>query len=227
MGKMQWLQKLWAAGGVAEAGGVDLDAFYHDKIKAMGKLLGHRQPFVFKDLLKDGKIEVREFEGKLTGTTMATVQMIGPDGSGPLPNKLGTYELVMFTKIKRPEGFVIRYNANDVTEFDRSYFKLYLTLRDIMDKVAKLAKDEVIQPKDALDISCEVTGRTYHCVFDELKFKRNHFEFEGQDHGLLLCVLVFESEYIFAKNNGVRALMNEFKKSEIYPYSTLKRKPVI
>ncbi|QQE10420.1 hypothetical protein JD969_13015 [Planctomycetota bacterium] len=227
MGKLQWLQKIWAAGGVAEASKSDMETFTHDKVKAMGKLLGHRHEFVFKDILKDGKLEVREYQGKLPGTAMATCQLIGPDGEGPKPNKLGTYELVMFTKVKRPEGFVVRYNANDVTEFDRAYFKLYLVLRDIMDKVGKIAMEDVIEPKDALDVTCEVTGRTYHCVFDELKFKRNHFEFEGEDHGLLLCVLVFESEYLYAKNNGVRALMNEFKKAEIYPYSNLKRKPLM
>ena len=223
---IEWLQKIWGGSGTVTADSEE-KAFRDMKVKEMGKLLGHRHEFVFEKLLKDGKVEVREFEGKLPGTALATTQMIGSHGTGPMEGDLGKYEVVMYTKVKRPEGFVVRYNADDVTEFDRSYFKLYLALRDIMDKIGRVAQERVINPKDMIDIECEVTGKVYHCVFDRLKFKRNVFELNGEECGFLLAMLVFESEYMYAKNNGVRALMNEFKKAGIYPYSNLKRKPLM
>lgn len=45
-----------------------------------------------------GAVDMYYYPNHIMGTGFATMEILEPDGSGPVPNRLGTYELVAFTK---------------------------------------------------------------------------------------------------------------------------------
>src|SRR5687768_17194585 len=45
-----------------------------------------------------GAVDMYYFPNHIPGTGFATMELLDPDGEGPTPNELGTYELVAFTK---------------------------------------------------------------------------------------------------------------------------------
>lgn len=46
-----------------------------------------------------GAVDMYYFPNGIEGTGFATMELINPDGTGPIPNRTGTYELVAFTRL--------------------------------------------------------------------------------------------------------------------------------
>src|SRR5690349_23891432 len=65
-----------------------------DILGPMYRMVGHAIiPFAV-----GGAVDMYYFPNHINGTGFATMELLDPDGNGPLPNRLGTYELVAFTK---------------------------------------------------------------------------------------------------------------------------------
>lgn len=74
---------------------------YEEKQKGLEKVLGKMHDMVGHAIIPfdiGGLLDMYYFTQGIAGTGFATMELIKPDGSGPIPNKLGTYELVSFTK---------------------------------------------------------------------------------------------------------------------------------
>ena len=222
MSNKTWIGKIWPFADSATSV-VPHTAFEEKKIRSMSKLLGHEHRYLFEQIAPPNTTEVREFEGKLRGTAFGSVGMIQPNGSGPLPNKHGTFEIVIFTKAKRPEGFELRFQAQDCTVQDKAYYGLYCKAREIITQLARYAEETVVNPYDAVDIMLEREGLMYHVIFDELHFKHRTFEIDGKHHQLMLCMLVHKQEIEYARQHSSRDMMNLLKEKNIYPYSDLGR----
>ncbi len=75
---------------------------YHDaKRAALERVLGPMHDVVGHAVLPfqlGGAVDMYYFPNGIRGTGFATMELIEPDRSGPKPNRIGTYELVAFTK---------------------------------------------------------------------------------------------------------------------------------
>ena len=74
---------------------------YEQKSKGLENVLGKMHDLVGHAIIPfavGGAVDMYYFPNHIKGTGFATMELLEPDGTGPLPNRLGTYELVAFTK---------------------------------------------------------------------------------------------------------------------------------
>lgn len=84
---------------------------YELKSKGLENILGKMHNLVGHAIIPfsiGGAVDMYYFPNHLKGTCFATMELLDPDGNGPKKNRLGTYELVAFTKYD--------YNENQVVE---------------------------------------------------------------------------------------------------------------
>src|SRR5882762_3368828 len=70
---------------------------YEAKQKALERILGPMHNIVGHAVIPfaiGGAVDMYYFPNGIAGTGFATMELIKPDGTGPLPNSLGTYEFV-------------------------------------------------------------------------------------------------------------------------------------
>lgn len=193
----------------------------YDSLKETGleKVLGPMYPSVYHAIIPyamGGPVDVYMFAEALPGTVFATMELIEPDGSGPLPSRLGVYELVACT----------RYKPDDETH-KADFEKMLLRQRGILTKVGWYSRDAVLNPGETAEVPGE-KGQPNSClIFDEYKNPEADFMIGDQKCGLLLVIEVFESEMSYAMEHGSHAILFKLKQNGYYPYSDLDRKPVV
>lgn len=178
----------------------------------MHDLVGHAIiPFAI-----GGAVDMYYFPDHIKGTGFATIELIEPDGTGPLPNSLGTYELVAFTKHD--------YNNNE--EAQTPFNLIERKICSIFTTIGSFSKEAVLNPND----TCEIPngeGEENSClVFDLYQPENKEFKIGDRLHHLLLCLKVFRSEMEFAREYGSEELFKKLKQAGHYPYSDLDRQPV-
>jgi hypothetical protein len=202
---------------------------YELKKKAMEKILGPMYKLVGHALIPfqiGGAVDMYYFTSCMPGTVFATMELIEPDGSGPKPNRKGTYEIITCTKLTMPplephEVRKKRIEEGRLSDFD----KIECRMTGIMTRVGNYSFDAVLNPGETAEIPWE--DDEVNClVFDEFDTKGISFEIEGKKHCLLLCIEIFRSEMEYAKQFGSKLLLAKLKDSGFYPYSDLDRKPV-
>lgn len=182
----------------------------------MHDLVGHAKiPFQL-----GGTVDMYYFPNAIEGTGCATIELIEPDGSGPKPNRIGTYELIMFTKHSMPTGARVRDNSDP--------FNIIQTrICAILTCLGNYSYQEKLEPGDTCEVQL-AEGDEYVCVvFDEYSKEGTYFEIRGQRYCLLLCIEVFREEMEFAMEHGSSALLSKLKDRGHYPYSDLDRAPVV
>ena len=145
----------------------------------------------------------------------ARVELIEPDGSGPQPSRIGTYELVAFTK-----------HRIDDSDSKNRFGETELRIRSIFTSVARYSYHAVLNPLETCEVPVGEDEPSQCLVFDEWKKRGIDFRIGQKKHGLLLCIEVFRSEMEFAMRHGAKALLERLKEKEYYPYSDLERLPV-
>lgn len=163
-----------------------------------------------------GAMDMYYFTNHIPGTGFATMELLDPAGDGPVPNRLGTYELVAFTK--EP----LNAAANTTTDFN----KIERRMCGIFTLVGSYSFQAVLNPNE----TCEVpSGDSENkcLVFDYYQPDGKEFWIGNRKHHLLLCLEVFRSEMEFARENGSPALFAKLKESGYYPYSDLNRPAVV
>ncbi len=153
------------------------------------------------------------FTNAIPGTACVTMELIEPDGSGPKPNRIGTYELIAFTKHK--------YSTEKHSPFNKTNGRLC----GIFTTLGHYSYEAVLNPKETCEIPMS-QNETVCLILDEYKKDGVDFEINGRRHCLLLCIEVFRSELEYAMKHGSAVVLNRLKEKGHYPYSDLDRKPV-
>ena len=189
---------------------------YEAKKRGLEHLLGPMHDMVGHSIVPfevGGAVDMYYFLHAADGTACATMELIQPDGSGPVPNSRGTFELVAFSRALYPtEG-----DDGATQQFERASNRLCSAFTTL----ALYASDACLKPGDTCEIPIGQEG-TACVVFDDY----GRLDIGEQAHGLLLCIEVFRSEMDFARENGSAALLTRLKEAGHYPYSDLDRSSV-
>lgn len=149
------------------------------------------------------------------GTAVATMELLRPDGSGPLASRIGTYELVAFTRhvVGRPASS---------PEFEA----IEKRLRSLLTAIGRYSEEAVLNPYDTCEIPAG-DGVANHCVvLDAYPPSGAGFRVGSREHGLLLVVQVHRSEMEYARAHAGAGLIQLLRARGYYPFSDLDRPAV-
>jgi hypothetical protein len=193
------------------------------KQAGLERLLGPMHDLVGHALIplgvRGGNVDMYYFPKGIPGTGFATMELIEPDGSGPQPNWIGTYELVTFTKLKMPA-------PGDVPGEEEPFNKIERRMRHIMTAIGLYSHEAMLNPGETCEVPDEEGKPNLCLIFDEYRKDGVGLEIDGRKHCLLLCIEVFRSEMQYAMRHGSTAVLQKLKEAGYYPYSDLDRKPV-
>jgi hypothetical protein len=162
-----------------------------------------------------GAIDMYYFPNHIQGTGFATMELLDPNGNGPKPNRLGTYELIAFTKEL--------YNESEETP--TAFNLIERRICGIFTTIGNYSFQAVLNPNETCEVPTD--GEENRClVFDNYSPDNKQFKIGDRQHHLLLCIEIFRSEMEFARQNGSEELFNKLKIAGHYPYSDLDREPV-
>ncbi|MCE5186475.1 MAG: suppressor of fused domain protein [Planctomycetaceae bacterium] len=190
--------------------------------KALECLLGPMHNMVGHAIIPfaiGGTVDMYYFPNGIPGTGFATMELIAPDGSGPKPNRIGTYELVSFTK---HSILTVQKGRNP----DDPFNKIERRLCGIMTSTGYYSRMAVLNPGETCEIPLAEDEPNACVLLDEYKPDGKPFEIGGKRHCLLLCLEIFRSEMEYAMENGSVVVLKRLKDKGFYPYSDLDRRPV-
>lgn len=164
-----------------------------------------------------GAVDMYYFPNGIEGTGFATMELLKPDGTGPIPNKLGTYELVAFTKLNYVQD-TLKTNPFNLIERHICHILTGIGFYSFQDK---------LEPFDTCELPQDEGKPNICLILDEYKPDGKEFKIGDRKHGLLLVMEVHKNEMEFAIANGTEKLVEKLKKKGYYPYSDLDRKSVI
>lgn len=192
---------------------------YELKSKGLEAVLGKMHGMVGHAIIPfavGGAVDMYYYPNHIPGTGFATMEFLDPDGNGPLPNRLGTYELVAFTKHT--------YSASE--EETTPFNIIERRICGIFTTIGFYSFQAVLNPKETCEVPRE--GEDNLClVFDLYAPNGKTLQIGDRSHHLLLCLEVFRSEMEYARENGSDALLALLKEAGHYPYSDLDREPVV
>ncbi|MBN2590254.1 MAG: suppressor of fused domain protein [Sedimentisphaerales bacterium] len=167
-----------------------------------------------------GNVDMYYFPNATEGTGFVTMELIEPDGRGPKPNRIGTYELLMFSKHKLTKNI-------DVRDTNHPFNKIERRICSILTSVGRYSYQAVLNPGDTCEVPLEGDSEYACLVLDEYRKKGVHFEVGGCKCGILLCIEIFREEMKYAMEKGSSGLLSKLKEAGYYPYSDLDRKSLI
>ena len=200
----------------------EYERYYELKEEALERLLGPMHNMVGHALIPfaaGGTVDMYYYPNAIEGTGFATMELIEPDGSGPKSNKIGTYELVTFTKHSMPPGDFKIHG-------EHPYQKIERRMCGIMTIVGFYSREAVLNPGETCEVPLEEDKPNACLMFDEYKKNGAGFEIDGKRHCLLLCIELFRSEIEHAMEHGSKVVLDALKEKGYYPYSDLDRDPV-
>lgn len=163
-----------------------------------------------------GAVDMYYFPHHLQGTGFATMELIEPDGTGPMPNVLGTYELVAFTR--HP------LNTNDEVKTEFNTIERHVC--GIFTRIGSYSFSAMLNPGDTCELPRD--GEETIClIFDAYRLEGKPFMIGDREHHLLLCMELFRSEMEFSRANGSEKLFELLDAAGYYPYCDMDRKAVV
>ena len=194
------------------------DKDYEEKENGLEAILGKMYGTVGHAIIPfevGGAVDMYYFPNHIQGTGFATMELLDPNGNGPKPNRVGTYELVAFTK--EP------YNESEGTE--TAFNLIERQICGIFTTIGNYSFQAVLNPNETCEVPTD--GEENRClVFGNYQPDNKQFKIGNRQHHLLLCLEIFRSEMEFARKNGSEELFNKLKVAGHYPYSDLNREPV-
>jgi hypothetical protein len=199
------------------------DAEYqqHSELKTQGleRVLGEMYHLVNHAIIPfkvGGTVDMYFFLHAMPGTGFVTMELIEPDGSGPQPSEIGTYELVAFTMHKVGD------------EADKEAFrKIERRMCGIFTSVASYSYEACLNPLETIEVP-DGKNKPYRCLLiDKYENPGVPFTIGNRAHGLLLLVEVFRCEMEYAMTHGTQTVIDMLTEKGYYPYSDLDRKPVV
>ena len=196
------------------------DKDYEDKQAGLERVLGKMHDLVGHAIIPFDlgvTVDLYYFPNGISGTGFATMELIKPDGTGSIPNRLGTYELVSFTN-----------QEHIVTDGDMAPFgSIERRLCGIMTTVAAYSFQAKLEPKETVEVPGEEGQENVCILLDQYKPNGIEFTIGNRKHGLLLVVEIFKDEMLYAMENGSDKLIEKLKAKGHYPYSDLTRESVL
>ena len=104
----------------------EYEEHYELKMEGMEYVMGESYELVghaFIPFDVGGAVDMYYFPNGIEGTGFATMELIYPDGCGPVKNSLGTYELVSFTRCSMSEE-----KGSDFSKIERRMCKVFTEL---------------------------------------------------------------------------------------------------
>jgi len=194
------------------------DKDYEEKEKGLEAVLGKMYSIVGHAIIPfevGGAVDMYYFPNHIQGTGFATMELLNPNGNGPKPNRIGTYELVAFTK--EP------YNENEKTQ--TAFNLIERRVCGIFTTIGNYSSQAVLNPNETCEVPTD--GEENRClVFDNYQPDNKEFKIGERKHHLLLCLEIFRSEMEFARKKGSKELLDKLKAIGHYPYSDLDREPI-
>jgi len=191
------------------------------KEAALERILGPMHEWVGHAVIPfqvGGAVDMYYFPDKVPGTGFATMELIEPDGSGPKPNRIGTYELLAFTRHRVPAS------AEKRSE-DDPFHRIERRICGIFTCIGNYSYEAVLNPGDTCEAPWKEGEPSSWLIFDAYG-SEGAFEIDGRKHCLLLCIEVFRSEMEYAMAKGSAAVIRKLKEAGHYPFSDLDREPV-
>ncbi len=193
---------------------------YKLKMAGLENILGKSYDMVGHAIIPfqvGGAVDMYYFPNGIKGTGFATMELLNPEGKGPKPNRIGTYELVAFTK-------------NDL-EVDETYSNPFGIIERricrIFTSIGFYSSESKLNPLDTCEVPQDEGEDNICLIFDEYKPDDKEFLVGNRKHCLLLVMEVFRKEMEYARENGTGELIDRLKAKGHYPYSDLNREPVI
>lgn len=140
------------------------------------------------------------------------MELIEPDGSGPQPSRIGTYELLAFTRRKLNDGDAFK--------------QIEPRLHYILTGLALYSYEAELNPYDTIEWP-PLKGQPPMLILDNYTKPGADFVIGDIAHGLLLVIEVFRSEMTHAMAHGSEVVLSKLKDHGHYPYSDPDREPVI
>ena len=194
------------------------EKYYQLKQAGLEAVLGPMHGYVGHAIIPfevGGPVDMYYFPQKDGSTALATMELLGADGSGPKKSSIGTYELVAFTrhKVTSPES-------------NPPFEAVALQIRAMFTTIARYSAQAVLNPLETAEVPVAEDEPTRCLIFDEYSKPGVPFRIAERRHGLLLCVEVHRSELAYARENGTAALIARLQEAGHYPRSDLEREPV-
>lgn len=193
---------------------------YELKLQGLENVLGKMHDLVGHAIISfavGGAVDMYYFPNHIKGTGFATMELLEPDGTGPLPNRHGTYELVAFTKHN------YEHNSDTKTPFnliEREVCGFFTT-------IGFYSREAILNPNETCEIPNDEGKENTCLIFDLYEPENKRFYIGDRQHHLLLCIQVFRSEMEYARKNGIENLFDKLKQVGHYPYSDLDRAPLV
>jgi len=195
------------------------DKSYAEKQEGLERVLGKMHDMVGHAIIPfdvGGSLDIYYFTNGIPGTGFATMELIKPDGTGSIPNRMGTYELVTFTKLPYD-------SSSQETPFNTIQGRLNM----IMTNTAMYSFDAKLEPNETAEVPGDEGQPNYCLIFDSYEPNGQQFTIGDEKHGLLLIIEVFKDEMEYAMENGGAKLIAKLKAKGHYPYSDLHRESVL
>jgi hypothetical protein len=198
----------------------ELDKDYELKMAGLEAVLGKSHDLVGHAIIPfdiGGAVDMYYFPNGIKGTGFATMELLQPDGKGPIPNRLGTYEMVAFTKLDY---------VQDTTE-THPFNLIERKICGIFTGIGNYSFQAKLEPLETIELPQNEGEPNLCLILDEYKPENKEFKIGDRKHGLLLVMEVHRAEMEFAMENGTGKLIDKLKANGFYPYSDLDRKSVI
>ena len=198
----------------------EYDKDYELKMAGLEYVLGKSHNLVGHAIIPfevGGAVDMYYFPNGIKGTGFATMELLKPDGTGPIPNRLGTYELVAFTKLDYVQDSV---ETNPFNLIERH-------ICGILTGIGFYSFQAKLEPFETCELPQNEGEPNLCLIFDEYKPDGKEFKIGDKKHGLLLIMEVHRDEMEFAMANGTGKLIEKLKEKGYYPYSDLNRESVI
>ena len=183
---------------------------YELKSEGLENVLGKMHNFVGHAIIPfavGGAVDMYYFPNHIKGTGFATMELLDPDGNGPKKNRIGTYELVAFTK----------YNYNTSEETQTPFNLIERKACGFLTAIGMFSSQAVLNPKETIEVPNGENEENTCLVLDLYEPNGMKFKIGNREHHLLLCMQIFRSEMDFARQNGSDELFKILKEKEIYP----------
>jgi len=162
-------------------------AYYELKMAAMEEVLGKSHELVGHAVIPfdvGGAVDMYYFPNGIEGTGLATLELINPDGSGPVENSIGTYELVTFTRLPFSD------------ESDCDFSKIERRMCSIFTTLGSYSKDACLEPRETAEIPSG-EGEPNKClIFDDIHQVTNSLKSVIRDMDCFLSLRFFRKKCI-------------------------------
>jgi hypothetical protein len=148
------------------------------------------------------------------GTAFATMELLDSEGSGLLPSRIGTYELLALTKLDWTNPPTAAFSSID------------RRMCGLLTAIARYSEIASLNPNETCEVPADGDGPNASIIFAAHP-TASSFQIGMQVHGLLLCIEVHAVELEFARQQGTQALIRLLRASGHFPYSDLDRPAVV